>query len=207
MLIELLFQNPILYLMVAISILFGFTVHEYCHAQAAYSLGDPTAKNEGRLSLNPLAHFDPIFTTSIFILEIGMGKPVPFSPFNLRDQKWGPSLVALAGPSSNLLMALLAGLSLRFLEFSNLGLIYFLSIFVWINLILGIFNLIPIPPLDGSHIFFVLFPSFFEKVKIFLFALRPFSFFFAIFFMWFIGIPYICEPLFGFITGSSPFLF
>jgi Zn-dependent protease len=207
MLIELLFINPILYLMVAVSILFGFTVHEYSHAQAAYSLGDPTAKHQGRLTLNPLAHFDPLFTTFIFIFGIGMGKPVPFNPFNLRNQKWGPSLVALAGPSSNLLMALLAGLSLRFLEFSNLGLIHFLSIFVWINLVLGIFNLIPIPPLDGSHIFFALLPSFFEKVKIFLLTGGLFFFFFAIFFMWFIGFSLICRPLFSLITGMPSLLF
>ena len=89
MLIELFFINPTLYLMVVISILFGFTVHEYSHAQAAYSLGDPTAKSQGRLTLNPLAHFDPFFTSLIFIIGIGMGKPVPFNPFNLRNQKWG----------------------------------------------------------------------------------------------------------------------
>ncbi len=201
MLIELFFINPTLYLMVVISILFGFTVHEYSHAQAAYSLGDPTAKSQGRLTLNPLAHFDPFFTSLIFIIGIGMGKPVPFNPFNLRNQKWGPSLVALAGPASNLLMALMTGVSLRFLEFSNIGLVYFLACFTWINIILGVFNLIPIPPLDGSHIFLAFLSHSFERIKISLLAGGPFLIILAIFFMWFIGFPFICRPLFILLTG------
>lgn len=207
MLIELLFINPILYLMVAISILFGFTIHEYSHAQMAYSLGDPTAKSQGRLTLNPFAHFDPIFTTFIFIIGVGMGKPVPFNPYNLRNQKWGPSLVALAGPASNLLMALMVGFSLRFLEFSNIGLVSFLSIFTWINLVLGIFNLIPIPPLDGSHIFLASLSPSFERIKISLLTGGPLFLFLAIFFMWFIGFPFICRPLFALITGMPSLLF
>lgn len=201
MLIELLFLNPLLYLMVVISILFGFTVHEYSHAQMAYSLGDPTAQYEGRLTLNPLAHFDPFFTPLIFIIGIGMGKPVPFNPLNLRNKKWGPSLVALAGPVSNLLMALIVGLLLRFLEFSNLNLVYFFVCFVWINLILGVFNLLPVPPLDGSHIFLTSLPLSFEKIKISLLTSSPFLIILAILFMQFIGFPFICRPLFFLITG------
>ncbi len=207
MLIELLFIEPRLYLMVATSILFGFTVHEYSHAQMAHFLGDPTAKYQGRLTLNPFAHFDPLFTTLIFIVGIGMGKPVPFNPYNLRNQKWGPSLVALAGPASNILMALTVGLLLRFLEFSNISLVYFFSIFVWINLTLGIFNLIPIPPLDGSYPLLTFLPFSFEKIRIFLLTNSPFLVFFAIFFMWFIGFPLICKPLFALITGMPSLLF
>lgn len=205
MLIELLFINPLFYLTVAVSILFAFSVHEYSHAQAAYALGDPTPKYFGRLTINPLAHFDPLFTTSIFILGIGMGKPVPINPLNLRNQKWGPPLVAMAGPFSNLLMAFIVGFSLRFLTISNLGLFYFLSTFTWINLILAIFNLLPIPPFDGSHIFFAFFPSIFEKTKS---ILNPiFSFILAIFFMQLIGFPLICQPLFNLITGISSLFF
>jgi Zn-dependent protease len=200
MLIDLLFLSPFLYLMVASSILFGFTIHEYSHAQAAFSLGDPTPKAYGRLTINPLAHFDPFFTSLIFIFGIGMGKPVPFNPLNLKNRKWGPALVALAGPTSNLMMAILAGLTLRFLEIQNLGLISFLSVFTWINLILAIFNLLPIPPLDGSHILLAL-PIFSERTKIFLFQNSLFLFIFALLFMWFFGFSYICQPLFSLLTG------
>jgi len=168
MLIGLLFVNPIFYLMVAISILLGFGIHEYSHAQAAYLLGDPTAKYAGRLIINPLAHFDPFGTLLIFIIGIGWGKPVPFNPYNLRNQKWGEALVGLAGPASNFLNALIVGLLLRFLEISNPALSVFFSVFIWINLTLGVFNLIPIPPLDGSHIFLTILPSTFEKVKLLL---------------------------------------
>jgi Zn-dependent protease len=101
MLIEILFINPIIYLMIAISILLAFSIHEYSHAQAAYSLGDPTPKYAGRLTVNPLAHFDPFGTLLIFIIGIGWGKPVPFNPYNLRNQRWGPALVGLSGPTSN----------------------------------------------------------------------------------------------------------
>ena len=205
MLIELLFVNPILYLMVAVAVLLGFSIHEYFHAQAAYSLGDPTAKNAGRLTVNPLAHFDPFGTLLIFIIGFGWGKPVPFNPYNLRNQKWGPALVGLAGPSSNFLIALMVGFLLRFLELSNPALIAFFSIFIWINLTLGVFNLLPIPPLDGSHIFLTVLPSSFEKLKLIL-QTNPFLIIIALLFMFYIGFPYICRPLFAVITGaSSPF--
>jgi Zn-dependent protease len=135
---------------------------------------------------------------------IGWGKPVPFNPHNLRNQQWGPALVSLAGPASNFLTALIVGLSLRFLEPTNFALIFFLSFFVWINLILGVFNLMPIPPLDGSHIFFALFPSL-ENIRAsfqgsFLFLIA------VIFFMIYIGIPFIIRPLFVLITGG-PLMF
>lgn len=200
MLIRILFLEPELYLMIAIAILFGLSIHEYSHAEAANSLGDPTAKYMGRLTINPLAHFDPIGTLLIFIFGIGWGKPVPFNPYNLRNQKWGPALVGLAGPSSNFLSALIVGTLLRFLELKNPVLIAFFSVFVWINIILGVFNLIPIPPLDGSHIFLTLLPPSLEKFKLIIYA-NPFLIIIAIFFMFYIGFPYICVPLFRLITG------
>lgn len=205
MLVELLFVNPILYLMVAIAILFGFSIHEYSHAQVSYFLGDPTAKYAGRLTINPLAHFDPLGTFLIFIVGFGWGRPVPFNPYNLRNQKWGPALVGLAGPSSNFLSALIVGLLLRFLELSNPTLIIFFSVFVWISLALGVFNLLPIPPLDGSHIFLSILPASLEKLK-FMLQTTPFLIIIALLFMFYIGFPYICRPLFTIMTGiPSPF--
>ena len=168
LLIELFFLNPSLFFMIAVSFMFTLGVHEYSHAQTAYFLGDPTAKSQGRLTINPFAHLDLLGVFFFFIFGFGWGKPVPFNPSNLRNQKWGPALIGLAGPGSNFLMALAAGLALRFLDLSNVSLILFLSIFVWLNLVFGVFNLLPFPPLDGSHIFFALFPSF-EAVKVLLF--------------------------------------
>ncbi|MDI6883465.1 MAG: site-2 protease family protein [Patescibacteria group bacterium] len=200
MLIQLLFSNPTLFFMATLSILFALTLHEYSHAQMAYFLGDPTPGELGRLTVNPLAHLDPFGTIFLFLFGIGWGRPVPFNPLNLRNQRWGPALIALAGPLTNFLMALVVGLILRFLSLTNSNLIIFFSIFVWLNILLGVFNLMPIPPLDGSHIIFSIFPSSLARTK----ELLKQSFLlviFAIFFMVYIGIPYLCRPLFGLITG------
>lgn len=202
MLIQILFQEPFLFIIIAVAILFALAVHEFFHAWTAYYLGDITAKNHGRLTINPLAHLDPFGTLCLFIVGIGWGKPVPVNYYNLRDQKWGPALVSLAGPGSNFIMALLSGLALRFLEPTNTALLFFLSFFVWINLILGVFNLMPVPPLDGSHIFVALFPSLESVMRNlqsgFLFLIG------IIFFMIYVGIPFIVRPLFIIITGFSP---
>lgn len=168
MLISLLFDNPIVFLMVAISILLALSLHEYFHAWTAYFLGDPTAKYEGRLTINPLAHLDVVGTIMLFVIGIGWGKPVPFNPYNLRNQRWGPALVALSGPLSNFLTAIVIGLCLRFFAIENSALLFFLGFFVWINLILGVFNLMPIPPLDGSHVLFTLLPERFFRYKLLL---------------------------------------
>lgn len=204
MLIQILFENPVLFLIIAMAIIFALAIHEFFHAWMAYYLGDNTAKDQGRLTINPLVHLDLFGTILLFIVGIGWGKPVPFNPYNLRNQKWGPALVALAGPASNFCMAMTVGLILRFVEIHNPYSVFFLSFFVWINLILGVFNLMPVPPLDGSHIFFTLFPSL-ENVKAsiqgsFLFLIA------VIFFMIYIGIPFIIRPLFVLITGG-PLMF
>lgn len=201
MLILLLFNNPILFLMVAVAILFALSWHEFFHAWMAYYLGDPTAKDQGRLTVNPLAHLDPFGTLLLFFVGIGWGKPVPFNPYNLRNQKWGPALVSLAGPASNLIVAILVGISLRFIDPTNMALNFFLGFFVWINLILGFFNLMPIPPLDGSHLFATLFPSYGEKMEA-VSVNNPLFIIGVVMFMVFVVIPYILEPLFHLITGS-----
>ncbi|MDD5043605.1 MAG: site-2 protease family protein [Patescibacteria group bacterium] len=141
-------------------------IHEYFHGWTADALGDPTAKRFGRLTLNPLAHIDPwgTFILPIILLLLSGGsfvfayaKPVPFNPYNLKYPKWGPALVAIAGPLANLLVAIVFGLLVRFYPMNNFSLV--LSVIVYANILLAVFNLVPLPPLDGSKILYVLLPS------------------------------------------------
>ena len=138
-------------------LMFALCFHEFAHALVAYILGDDTAKREGRLTLNPLAHLDPIGSLMILFVGFGWAKPVPVNPMKLRDRHYGMMKVAFAGPASNLLLAFLAGCLVRVVTalevpvdqtFSTV--IYF---FLYINIALSIFNLIPVAPLDGSQIF------------------------------------------------------
>ncbi|MFA4834187.1 MAG: site-2 protease family protein [Patescibacteria group bacterium] len=144
-----------------IVILFSAIIHEYLHGWMADRLGDPTAKDEGRLTLNPVAHIDLwgsilmpalIYFATAGGLIFGYAKPVPFNPYNLRDQKYGSAKVAAAGPLANLITALFFGLILRFYPMDNPTLSSLLAIIVQINLVLMVFNLVPLPPLDGSKV-------------------------------------------------------
>ncbi len=150
-----------LYIVIVLSAVF----HEYSHAWMANYLGDSTAKNAGRLTLNPLKHIDPVGTViiPIFMLFfaggfIGWAKPVPYNPYNLKDSKFGSTKVAIAGPASNFLIAIIFGM---FIRFSSLGGFAYemISLIVIVNIFLGLFNLIPIPPLDGSKILMDFFPN------------------------------------------------
>ena len=152
-------------LLLYIIIIFSAIFHEFFHAWMASVLGDPTAKHAGRLTLNPLKHIDPIGTVIIplFLLFfaggfIGWAKPVPYNPHNLRDQKWGSTKVAFAGPGANFLLALIFALIFRFLPVGEAFQIA-ISWIIYINIFLGLFNLIPIPPLDGSKLIMDLFPQ------------------------------------------------
>lgn len=156
-----------------IVLIMSVIIHEVSHGFAAYSLGDPTAKVQGRLTMNPIPHIDIMWSIVIpFImllsggLVFGGAKPVPFNPNNLNNKKWGSSLVALAGPSSNLLLAVLIGIIFRIYSFygdvSSVTQDLFVTV-VGINLILAIFNSIPIPPLDGSKIIEPLLPYSFTR--------------------------------------------
>lgn len=164
------FTIDILLIFQLIILIFSVMIHEIAHGSVAYSLGDHTAKNEGRLTLNPLKHID-LFGSIILPLLLflssspflfGWAKPVPVNPYNFRDKKYGEIKVSIAGPASNLLLAIIFGLILRFVS-NDL-----FSFIVYINIWLAIFNLIPVPPLDGSWILFSLLPARFERFKFFL---------------------------------------
>jgi len=157
------------FLQIAI-LIFSVVIHEVSHGLMAYWLGDSTAKYAGRLTLNPLSHLDlwGSFLIPLLLVFSGSGivfgwaKPVPYNPYNLRDQKWGPVLVGLAGPFSNILLALIAGVALRALLVAgvseDLFFFPFLSMVALINILLLVFNLLPIPPLDGSKLLFAFLP-------------------------------------------------
>ena len=150
---SILLQNPLLFLVWLVAFLVALSVHEFCHALVATRLGDPTAERMGRLTLNPAAHIDPLGLFAVIFIGFGWGKPVPFNPYNLKWPKWGPVLIAAAGPGSNFVMAIISALLLvhlaPILSPDNL-LLQFLVICVQLNIALMIFNLIPLPPLDGS---------------------------------------------------------
>lgn len=157
-----------------IILIMSVVVHEVSHGYAAYLQGDNTAKYQGRLTLNPLKHLDLFGSIILPILSylgggfiIGWAKPVPYNPYNLRNGRWGEFWVAAAGPLSNIALALIFGLALRFDVASAFGAAFAniaLSITV-INLVLATFNLIPIPPLDGSKILFAFLPYSFEGLR------------------------------------------
>ncbi len=133
-------------------LLFAITIHEYAHGKAALRLGDPTAKNMGRLSLNPLPHIDPFGAICLFLFNFGWAKPVPVNPRYFKNIRRDIIIMALAGPLANIMVAFLSGILIRYVLFPwdiyCMGLIYML----FMNIGLGLFNLLPLPPLDGSHV-------------------------------------------------------
>ncbi len=148
-------------------------MHEYAHGWMADRLGDPTARNAGRLSLDPRVHIDPIgslllplllFFSTAGSFMFAYAKPVPFNPNNLRDKRWGPVYVALAGPLTNFFIAFVIGMIIRVLPVSTFS--ELLSIIVLANVLLGVFNCVPIPPLDGSKLLFAFLPDSMENIKI-----------------------------------------
>ncbi len=153
--LQLLIQIPIL--------LITLTIHEFSHGYVAYFLGDDTAKRAGRLTLNPIPHIDPFGLLMLFIVHIGWAKPVPINPYNFQDQKRDTAITAAAGPVSNFIMAIILSVVFNFFHNMNSDIMYtgnfvsqfFMSMLIYailINLALGIFNLMPIPPMDGSKI-------------------------------------------------------
>ncbi len=157
--LSLLSDNPLYFVAWIGAILIALSVHEFLHAYAAYRLGDNTAERAGRLTLNPMAHIDWLGLFALVLIGFGWGKPVPVNPYNLKYKKWGNALVALAGPLANLISIIIFGLVLKLLGvYTDLTsgnlLIQFINLLIIINAVLLTFNLIPIPPLDGSAVLF-----------------------------------------------------
>lgn len=155
MLLELFFQSPAIGFAWLAVIILALTVHEFAHAAVAHAKGDSTAEQHGRLTLNPLAHLDPVGLIPLFLFGFGWAKPVPYNPYHFKHPRKDALLVALAGPASNLVLAAIAGLAYRLVTTmgDQYGLLpAFLIIAALVNLLLFFFNLIPIYPLDGSKI-------------------------------------------------------
>ncbi len=201
-----------------IILIFSVIIHEIAHGSVAYYLGDPTAKYAGRLTLNPIKHLDPVgsILVPVFLaimaqitgagIIFGWAKPVPINPHNFRDQRYGSLKVALAGPLSNLSVAVFFGLIIRFVpQVVNVpGLVVIFSYIIYINILLAVFNLIPVPPLDGSHILFALLPYQARGIQMFL---RQFGMFIILFIILF-GFQYvllIINWIFALITGFPLF--
>jgi Zn-dependent protease len=170
-------------LLLAPPILLALTFHEYAHAYVAHRYGDDTAKRSGRLTLNPLAHLDPLGTIMIFLVHFGWAKPVPINPYRLRDPKRNMLWISAAGPLANMLLALGSGILLRLIfaiagapdQYSVIDLLAFMVMMsMQINLALAIFNVLPIAPLDGSKILFGILPAKYAHTVYFLERYGPF---------------------------------
>lgn len=198
-------------------LIFSVVIHEVSHGYAALALGDHTAEEEGRLTLNPVRHIDPFGSVMLPVMSylfggiiVGWAKPVPYNPYRLRNRKWGPAMVGIAGPAANVFLAVVFGLVFRFLpDGAQSGFVMnFAAIagtIALLNLTLAIFNLIPIPPLDGSKVLFAILPHQWRGVQ---FMLEQYGFFILIFFILFLSqwLGPLISIAFRLLTGAPAFL-
>ncbi|OGF20949.1 hypothetical protein A2Y83_00825 [Candidatus Falkowbacteria bacterium RBG_13_39_14] len=206
-------MNILPFIFFFIILLFSAIIHEYAHGWMADQLGDPTARMSGRLTMNPIAHIDPMGTIMVpILLALASGgrflfawaKPVPYNPYNLKNPEMDAAKIAFAGPASNLAVALIFGLLMRILTLNSLTI--FFGIIVYINILLAVFNLVPIPPLDGSKLLFAVLPSSAREFKMFLSRYGYFILLLFIFWGFEIIIPIILL-LYKVITGyATPFI-
>lgn len=181
-LISLLFSNPALFILLAFILLYSIIFHEVAHGWAARLFGDNTALYYGRLTLNPLSHIDPVGTLMLFFVGFGWAKPVPVDYYRLKNTRFGLFCVALAGCAINIIIAAIALFLLQFSAISsNPAFSIMLPIVVKINIILGSFNLIPIPPLDGSKILMSFLP---QEAQEYMHRLEPYGFFILAFLLY-----------------------
>jgi len=203
-------ESTILLLLVLIM---SVVIHEVSHGYAAEYLGDPTARLAGRLTLNPIPHIDPIGSLLVPITMLvmtggqaafGWAKPVPYNPSNLKNERWGTVFVGSAGVLANLFLALVFGLIIRFgiqLEIGGTALYQAAITIVMINLVLAVFNMIPIPPLDGSKVLFAALSYRYHEILALLERYSLFALLIVIFFGWDLVISPIVSFLFSLITG------
>jgi Zn-dependent protease len=196
---------------IVVVFVYSVVIHEVSHGAVAYALGDDTAKNLGRLTLNPFKHLDMFGSVllPLFLIVVkapfvfGYAKPVPYNPLNLRDQKYGPAKVAFAGPAANLALAALFGIILRLLppSLEIQALPALLSFIVQINLLLAIFNLMPISPLDGHWLLLTFLPDRFASFKLFILRYNLIIFVIFLFFFFPLIYQHLISPLFRVIVG------
>jgi len=155
-------NDPQAFVAFIIAVVVAITVHEFSHAAVATVQGDRTPRLQGRLTLNPIAHLDPLGSIALVLAGFGWGRPVQFSPYQLRSKRAGAAMVGLAGPASNFALALLSAVLLRVLLFQSSSgggfSLILLERLVSLNVVLGVFNLVPIPPLDGSRLLSIVLP-------------------------------------------------
>ncbi|HEY9583356.1 MAG TPA: site-2 protease family protein [Candidatus Paceibacterota bacterium] len=200
-------MEPLTFIVSIIILIMSIVVHELSHGYTAELLGDPTPRLQGRLTINPIKHLDLVgslivpLITSLAGFTFGWAKPVEWNPYNVKNKRWGELLISVAGPLSNIAIALVFGLIIRFFGASlSVSFVQIAFYVIAINIVLAVFNLIPIPPLDGSKILFSLLPPGLSQIRETLERYSMFLFLILIFFLWrFVEpiIPFIFEIITG----------
>ncbi|CAN5908145.1 site-2 protease family protein [soil metagenome] len=213
MIISLFEQFPALAVAIVTGFIVGITIHEAAHAYSAYRLGDDTAYQQGRVTLNPLSHLDVLGSLMLLMAGFGWGRPTPVMPSKLRGGVLGPVIVALAGPASNLLILAVCAILIRIPTFQTESLAIVVIGVAFVNALLFVFNLIPIPPLDGSKIIFPFLPRAFDGFVNFMNQYGPMILLGLIVLLWFAPTEYspltlilsFVEPLLVFFGIPWPF--